>query len=159
MEVCLTMETCTFGDFFQCIIKYSILYYFTIWTFPKIVVSPKSSILIGFSIINHPFWGTTIVGNPYINGFLVSKKFPSIFFGTEKTRTEGWYLEVQEMKKQGVGETQRSLKREVCFLEATIFFDQGEPLKGGHGFFCLRCCCEIAGSYNEIMIDEVCITV
>ena len=25
--------------------------------------TPKSSILIGFSIINHPFWGTTIFGN------------------------------------------------------------------------------------------------
>ena len=25
--------------------------------------TPKSSILIGFSIINHPFWGTLIVGN------------------------------------------------------------------------------------------------
>ena len=33
--------------------------------------TPKSSILIGFSIINHPFWGTPIfgnthIGNPYI---------------------------------------------------------------------------------------------
>ena len=29
-----------------------------IWVFPKIVgFPPKSSILIGFSIINHPFWG------------------------------------------------------------------------------------------------------
>ena len=27
---------------------------------------PKSSIFIGFSIINHPFWGTTILGNPRI---------------------------------------------------------------------------------------------
>ena len=27
---------------------------------------PKSSILIGFSIINHPFWGTSIFGNPLI---------------------------------------------------------------------------------------------
>ena len=27
--------------------------------------TPKSSILIGFSIINHPFWGTTIFGNTY----------------------------------------------------------------------------------------------
>ena len=26
---------------------------------------PKSSILIGFSIINHPFWGTIIFGNPH----------------------------------------------------------------------------------------------
>ena len=35
----------------------------SIWVFPKIGVPPKSSILIGFSIINHPFWGTTIFGN------------------------------------------------------------------------------------------------
>ena len=25
--------------------------------------TPKSSILIGFSIINHPFWGTSVFGN------------------------------------------------------------------------------------------------
>ena len=28
--------------------------------------TPKSSILIGFSIINHPFWGTPIFGNTQI---------------------------------------------------------------------------------------------
>ena len=28
--------------------------------------TPKSSILIGISIINHPFWGTTILGNIHI---------------------------------------------------------------------------------------------
>ena len=28
--------------------------------------TPKSSISIGFSIINHPFWGTTIFGNIHI---------------------------------------------------------------------------------------------
>ncbi len=27
---------------------------------------PKSSILIGFSLINHPFWGTTIFGNTHL---------------------------------------------------------------------------------------------
>ena len=32
--------------------------------------TPKSSILIGFSIINHPFWGTTIFGNPQMQGYL-----------------------------------------------------------------------------------------
>ena len=33
-----------------------------IWAFPKIVgFPPKSFILIGFSIINHPFWGTPIL--------------------------------------------------------------------------------------------------
>ena len=30
--------------------------------------TPKSSISIGFSIINHPFWGTTIFGNIQIMG-------------------------------------------------------------------------------------------
>ena len=36
--------------------------------FPKIVgFPPKSSILIGFSIINHPFWGTPIVGNTHLD--------------------------------------------------------------------------------------------
>ena len=37
-----------------------------IWVFPKIVV-PKSSILIRFSIINYPFWGTPIFGNAHIH--------------------------------------------------------------------------------------------
>ena len=32
--------------------------------------TPKSSILIGFSIINHPFWGTPIFGNTHIGDFL-----------------------------------------------------------------------------------------
>ena len=37
------------------------------WMFPKIVgFPPKSSILIGFSIINHPFWGTPIFGNIHV---------------------------------------------------------------------------------------------
>ena len=30
-----------------------------IWVFPKIMVPPTSSILMGFSIINHPFWGVS----------------------------------------------------------------------------------------------------
>ena len=38
-----------------------------IWVFPKTgVYTPKSSILIGFSLMNHPFWGTTIFGNTHI---------------------------------------------------------------------------------------------
>ena len=38
-----------------------------IWMFPKMVgFPPKSSILIGFSIINHPFWGIPIFGNIHI---------------------------------------------------------------------------------------------
>ena len=36
--------------------------------------TPKSSILIGFSIINHPFWGTPIFGNTHI--FICQSKDP-----------------------------------------------------------------------------------
>ena len=32
--------------------------------------TPKSSILIGFSIINHPFWGTPIFGNTQMTSIL-----------------------------------------------------------------------------------------
>ena len=42
----------------------------TKWGVPKIVVPPnqsKSSILIGFSIFSHPFWGTPIFGNTQKN--------------------------------------------------------------------------------------------
>ena len=44
--------------------------------------TPKSSILIGLSIINHPFWGTPIFGNTHIksiNPFL--RSFPLDIFG------------------------------------------------------------------------------
>ena len=41
--------------------------------------TPKSSILIGVSIINHPFWGTPIFGNihmvPYVQLFWCSIPF------------------------------------------------------------------------------------
>ena len=33
--------------------------------------TPISSILIGFSIINHPFWGTTIFGNTHITKVMI----------------------------------------------------------------------------------------
>ena len=37
--------------------------------------TPKSSILIGFSIINHPFWGTPIFGNTH---FIQDQRYPCI---------------------------------------------------------------------------------
>ena len=37
--------------------------------------SPKSSILIGFSIINHPFWGTPIFGKTHVAGNTFSYTF------------------------------------------------------------------------------------
>ena len=37
--------------------------------------TPKSSILRGFSIINHPFWGTTIFGNTHMLPVETTKKW------------------------------------------------------------------------------------
>ena len=42
--------------------------------------TPKSSILVGFSIINHPFWGTSIFGNTHI----LLQKWQLGIFGREK---------------------------------------------------------------------------
>ena len=49
--------------------------------------TPKSSTLIGFSIINHPFWGTAIFGNTYT---LMTLKTPA---GSTKT-CHVWFMEV-----------------------------------------------------------------
>ena len=35
------------------------------WRFPKNLGTPKSSILMRFSIVNHQFWGSPILGNPH----------------------------------------------------------------------------------------------
>ena len=43
-----------------------ILYMYLYMGVSKNSGTPKSSILIGFSIINHPFWGTPIFGNTHI---------------------------------------------------------------------------------------------
>ena len=41
-------------------------YHYVIWVFPKIVVPPNHPFSLGFSSINHPFWGTPIFGNTHI---------------------------------------------------------------------------------------------
>ena len=49
--------------FFMATVKTRPLRCFSRWMFPKIVVPPNHPFLIGFSSINHPFWGTHIFGN------------------------------------------------------------------------------------------------
>ncbi len=41
--------------------------------------TPKSSLFIGFSIINHPFWGTPIFGNTQFGGVI-----SSFWYGPQK---------------------------------------------------------------------------
>ena len=37
------------------------------WRFPRVGVPLKSSLFIRFSLINHPFWGTPVYGNPEVS--------------------------------------------------------------------------------------------
>ena len=48
--------------------------------------TPKSSILIGFSIINHPFWATPIFGNTHFPVFRLSQGQWGMFLPRLKTR-------------------------------------------------------------------------
>ena len=59
------------------------------WVFPKIGgYPPKSSILIGFSIINHPFWGTPIFGNTQIKNCM-----QLFFFKTWLSKPYGFFTQ------------------------------------------------------------------
>ena len=55
--------------------------------------TPKSSILIGFSIIfHHPFWGTSIFGNTYMDLLKLLQEILEIL--REKLlleRSNGWF--------------------------------------------------------------------
>ena len=45
--------------------------------------TPKSCILMGFSIINHPFWGTPIFGNTHMVPFQATLvNFSGVFYQT-----------------------------------------------------------------------------
>ena len=50
--------------------------------------APKSSILIGFSIINHPFWGIPIFGNTHVHSETTihdqNRQFCVCFFGGDE---------------------------------------------------------------------------
>ena len=51
--------------------------------------TPKSSILIGFSITNHPFWDTPIFGNTQIHFQTSPSSLPSV------AAARPWYLMIQ----------------------------------------------------------------
>ena len=80
------------------------------WGFP-----PKSSILIGFSIINHPFWGTTIFGNTHLGGgfFQILLLFSArIFVGKWSNLTSDF-----------LGAPGKNHKLEVRWFKATLTLD------------------------------------
>ena len=79
--------------------------------------TPKSSILIGFSIINHPFFGTPIFGNIHI------------FTGLEKTPSQGgWKKDFSHGEAWSVQVS--SLKLPAVFLPPNEFVSSGEFTTG-----------------------------
>ena len=66
---------------------------------------PKSSILIGFSIINHPFWGTTISGNTHMMIYALS-------CNTKKKHVEIGPSPIWKMIKAVLPSTPHSYQRE-----------------------------------------------
>ena len=49
--------------------------------------TPKSSNLIGFSLINHPFWGTTIFGNTHMAIEVATKRIGVKIDGCKRLTT------------------------------------------------------------------------
>ena len=71
-----------------------------IWMFPKIVgFPPKSSILIGFSTINHPFWDTPIFGSTHIVKFYLLPDLSTIQFLAFLERNHGSFFEDSQINK------------------------------------------------------------
>ena len=60
---------------------------------------PKSSIFIGFSIINHPFWGTPIFGNTHIYIYNYIRMFMYLFsnINMDQYGLFNWYFQIAFM--------------------------------------------------------------
>ena len=85
--------------------------------------TPKSSILIGFSIINHPFWGTPIFGNThlYLPGGI------SLHWGPSLPSCEWCLRWVRSRRSQGaqLGKQPGGIPRNACRTYEIPWVSQG----------------------------------
>ena len=70
--------------------------------------TPKSSLLIGFSIINHPFWGTTVFGNIQegVSRILANPRFDGTVDGSffhDGFKDGGWIQDDHQNQNGEVG--------------------------------------------------------
>ena len=94
--------------------------------------TPKSSILMWFSIINHPFWGTSIFGNIHIYVYNCLYIYPKLCMVHKKHLRQQWHVAtsgapewsnhpaVVETTEAWTGSKKSSRKKGtmfVCFLE------------------------------------------
>jgi len=61
--------------------------------------TPKSSILIGISIINHPFWGTPYFGNTHMFCSTFPPHFFTVFSGVFAHSDDSIWIPLGEMSK------------------------------------------------------------
>ena len=71
--------------------------------------TPKSSILKGFSVINHPFWGTPIFGSTHISQKLYARRFPP-----HHTTTSKFYLTINPLENEDIKTTQPTTQTATC---------------------------------------------
>ena len=105
--------------------------------------TPKSSILIGFSIINHPFWGTPIFGNTHI------LKWSTFELCGFRKVCRSWLRRPWNSGFKSILEAERYLVVLEGFLSIspTIYFSQTGPsfpkshdLEKGHtSISCMQC--------------------
>ena len=69
-----------------------VMFHWTMWMFPKIGFTPKSSILIRFSIINHPFWGTTNFWKHPCSFDMIPKKRNTLKHHPKREKMMKWHL-------------------------------------------------------------------
>ena len=97
--------------------------------------TPKSSNLIGFSIVNHPFWGTPIFGNTHIRHFKLSCNTPPV-------------------DDKGGQDCQRYLRSQViCIGDLTIHL--GKKIQGWLAAGSVKCRDLKAMKLNLSMSDQI----
>ena len=99
--------------------------------------TPKSSILIGFSIINHPFWGTPVFGNTHMeiipsNGFLLSQRWKMkiiIFLATFKWDIYGYLISLHGSSSFWKPQASGPSRSELARLRTGVSRDVTHPKK------------------------------
>ena len=107
--------------------------------------TPKSSILIGFSIVNHPFWGIPIFGNTHIfqmgrNHQLVFNIRATFFLVCDVCQV----VDVRRLKNPKLAANKKKgLKMEISVFSMEEVFGgferRGAGKRKGRFYWCFKC--------------------